>query len=46
MFFYLKSLNPAGHLLERHSVLMMEAGRGDVLWRSGVHSTGCQDKSA
>lgn len=29
MFFYLKSVNPAGHLLERHSVLMKEAGEGD-----------------
>lgn len=36
MFFYLKSVNPAGHLLERHSVLMKEAGKGDVLRRSGA----------
>lgn len=44
MFFYLKSVNPAGHLLERHSVLMKEAGEGDVLRRSGVHSRGCWDE--
>lgn len=46
MFSYLKSINPAGHLLERYTVLMMEAGGGNVLWRSSVHSTGCQNESA
>lgn len=39
MLSYLKSL-------KRYSVLAMEAGGVDVLWRSSVHSTGCQDKSA
>lgn len=31
MFSYLKSLNPAGHLLQRDSALTMEAGVDDVL---------------